>query len=88
MLLAASSASPSWASRNPLAASPEKVARQLLAIAEKRRSKYQYNLGLDTALVRFMNLVLPFWTLKAAKKALFGLDSRQGRRLSVAAIAR
>jgi NAD(P)-dependent dehydrogenase (short-subunit alcohol dehydrogenase family) len=65
------------AGRNPLAASPEKVARQLLAIAEKRRPKYQYNLGLDTALVRFMNLVLPSWLLKAAKTALFGLNRRQ-----------
>jgi short-subunit dehydrogenase len=72
------------ASRNPLAASPEKVARQLLAIAEKRRSKYQYNLGLDTALVRFMNLVLPFWLLKVAKTALFGLNRRPDRRRSVA----
>jgi NAD(P)-dependent dehydrogenase (short-subunit alcohol dehydrogenase family) len=75
------------AGRNPLAASPEKIARQLLAIAEKRRSKYQYNLGLDTALVRFMNFVLPFWILKAAKRALFGLNGRQDRRLSPAAAA-
>ncbi|HVY37314.1 MAG TPA: SDR family NAD(P)-dependent oxidoreductase [Polyangia bacterium] len=67
------------ASRNPLAASPEKVARRLLAIAEKRRSRYQYNVGLDTALVRFMNFVLPFWLLKAAKNALFGLDDRHDR---------
>lgn len=64
------------AGQNPLAASPEKVARQLLAIAEKRRPKYQYNLGLDTTLVRFMNLVLPSWVLKAAKMALFGLNRR------------
>jgi NAD(P)-dependent dehydrogenase (short-subunit alcohol dehydrogenase family) len=76
------------AGRNPLAASPEKVARQLLAIAEKRRSKYQYNLGLDTALVRFMNLVLPFWLLKAAKNSLFGLNRRQDRHLSVPVAAR
>jgi NAD(P)-dependent dehydrogenase (short-subunit alcohol dehydrogenase family) len=62
------------AGQNPLAASPEKVARQLLAIAEKRRAKHQYNLGLDTALVRFLNLVLPSWLLKAAKMALFGLN--------------
>ncbi len=75
------------AGQNPLMASPEKVARQLLAIAEKRRPKYQYNLGLDTALVRFMNLVLPFWLLKAAKTALFGLNRRPNRRLSVTVAA-
>jgi NAD(P)-dependent dehydrogenase (short-subunit alcohol dehydrogenase family) len=75
------------AGRNPLAASPEKVARRLLAVAEKRRPKDQYNLGFDTALVRFMNLVLPSWLLKAAKKALFGLNRRQDRRLSVAVAA-
>ncbi len=68
--------------RNPLAASPEKVARQLLAIAEKRRPKYQYNLGLDTALVRFTNLVLPSWLLRVAKMALFGLNRRPDRHLS------
>jgi len=72
------------AGQNPLAASPEKVARQLLAIAEKRRAKHQYNLGFDTALVRFTNLVLPSWLLKAAKLALFGLHRRPDRRPSTA----
>jgi NAD(P)-dependent dehydrogenase (short-subunit alcohol dehydrogenase family) len=75
------------AGQNPLAASPEKVARQLLAIAEKRRAKHQYNLGLDTALVRFMNLVLPSWLLKAAKMALFGLTRRSNRPPSPAVAA-
>jgi NAD(P)-dependent dehydrogenase (short-subunit alcohol dehydrogenase family) len=75
------------ADQNPLAASPEKVARQLLAIAEKRRAKHQYNLGYDTALVRFMNLVLPSWLLKAGKMALFGLNRRPDRRAPAAAAA-
>ena len=39
----------------------------MLAIVEKRRAKHQYNLGLDTALVRFMNLVLPSRLLKAMR---------------------
>lgn len=64
------------AGQNPLAASPEKVARQLLAISLKRRPRYQYHLGLDTALVRFTNFALPFFLLKAAKTALFGLKRR------------
>ena len=76
------------ASQNPLAASPERVARQLLAIADKRRPKYQYNLGLDTALVRFVNFVLPSWLLKAAKTALFGLNRRQDHRLATAVATR
>lgn len=76
------------AGENPLAASPERVARQLLAIAEKRRARHQYNLGFDTALVRFLNLVLPSWVLKTAKTALFGLNRRTDRRLSMAPAAR
>ncbi len=75
------------AGQNPLAASPEKVARQLLAIAEKRRAKHQYNLGFDTALVRFLNLVLPSRLLKAAKMALFGLNRRSNRGLSATVAA-
>jgi NAD(P)-dependent dehydrogenase (short-subunit alcohol dehydrogenase family) len=75
------------AGKNPVAASPEKVARQLLAIAEKRRAKHQYNLGIDTALVRFMNLMLPSWLLKAMKMALFGLNRRRDHRPSLAVAA-
>ena len=75
------------AGENPLAASPERVARQLLAIAEKRRARHQYNLGFDTALVRLLNLVLPSWVLKAAKTALFGLNRRTDRKLSMAPAA-
>ena len=75
------------AGQNPLAASPEKVARQMLAIAEKRRPRSRYNLGLDTALVRLMNLALPFRLLKAMKMALFGLNRGKERRLSMAVAA-
>jgi NAD(P)-dependent dehydrogenase (short-subunit alcohol dehydrogenase family) len=72
------------AGQNPLAASAESVARQLLAIVDKRRPKHQYNLGRDTALVRFLNLVLPSRLLMAAKTALFGLNRQQDRRLPAA----
>jgi NAD(P)-dependent dehydrogenase (short-subunit alcohol dehydrogenase family) len=75
------------AGQNPLAASPEKVARQLLTIAEKRRAKHQYNLGYDTALIRFLNFALPSWLLKAAKMSLFGLNRRPDRRAPVAVMA-
>jgi NAD(P)-dependent dehydrogenase (short-subunit alcohol dehydrogenase family) len=75
------------AGQNPLAASPEKVARQLLTIAEKRRARHQYNLGYDTALVRFLNFVLPSWLLNAAKMAMFGLNRLPDRRAPVAVTA-
>jgi NAD(P)-dependent dehydrogenase (short-subunit alcohol dehydrogenase family) len=75
------------AGKNPLAASPEKVARQLLGIAEKRRARHQYNLGYDTALVRLVNFVLPSWLLKAAKLAMFGLNRRPDRRRPLAVAA-
>jgi len=64
------------ARKSRLAASPAKVARKILAIAGKRRVRYQYSLGLDTALVRLMSFAAPFWLLKAIKMSIFGLRRR------------
>jgi NAD(P)-dependent dehydrogenase (short-subunit alcohol dehydrogenase family) len=61
------------ASDNPLAADPGKVARQLFAIAQHPRPKYQYNLGLDTWLVTVMNTLLPLRALAWIKRSMFAL---------------
>jgi NAD(P)-dependent dehydrogenase (short-subunit alcohol dehydrogenase family) len=63
------------APKNPLAASPAAVAKKIFAIGEKRRAKYQYNLGLDTKLVDFMTRFFPLWLLGALKRTMFGLNS-------------
>lgn len=64
------------AEQSAIAAAPERVAKRIVAIAQKRRLHSQYNIGFDTALVRVMNLMLPFCVLRKIKAAVLGLDSR------------
>jgi NAD(P)-dependent dehydrogenase (short-subunit alcohol dehydrogenase family) len=63
------------AQRNPLVAAPESVARHIVTISSRARLRSQYNLGIDTALVEFMNRFVPFCMLRRMKVTLFGLDA-------------
>ncbi len=60
---------------NPIVARPEAVARRIAAIAASPRVRYQYNLGIDTALVAFMSRAVPFFLQRRLRVAMFGLNS-------------
>jgi NAD(P)-dependent dehydrogenase (short-subunit alcohol dehydrogenase family) len=52
---------------------PEGYARRIVRIAACPSVRFQYNLGIDTALVETMNRLLPFCMLRRMKFAMFGL---------------
>jgi NAD(P)-dependent dehydrogenase (short-subunit alcohol dehydrogenase family) len=53
---------------------PEGYARCIVRIATSRHVRFQYNLGIDTAIVETMNRLLPFCMLRRMKFAMFGLS--------------
>jgi hypothetical protein len=59
-----------------LAAAPEVVAQRIVAIADKQRLRGQYDIGIDTRLVRIMNQTLPFCILRKIKASLLGLEAK------------
>ncbi len=62
------------AQKSALVRSPEGVARRIVRIATSRRVRYQYKMGIDTALVEMMSRFLPFCMLRRLKFAMFGLS--------------
>jgi len=62
------------APKNPLAVTPEKVARRIVSLARRNRLGPQYNIGIDTAIVAAMKPLLPFCFIRRIKVAMFGLD--------------
>jgi NAD(P)-dependent dehydrogenase (short-subunit alcohol dehydrogenase family) len=64
------------AQHSALAAAPEVVAQRIVAIADKQRLRGQYDIGIDTRLVRIMNQTLPFCILRKIKASLLGLEAK------------
>lgn len=64
------------ASQAPIAAAPTKIAKRIVRIAALRRPRERYDLGVDTALVRFMNAAFPACLLRSMKRSLFALGPR------------
>jgi NAD(P)-dependent dehydrogenase (short-subunit alcohol dehydrogenase family) len=61
------------AQSNPLVSKPEDFAKRIVSIVASPRVRFQYNLGIDTALIEIMNGLLPFFALRRMKVAMFGL---------------